>query len=383
MKMNMLSRVTIVVLCYALTALPAVAKTWHVPGDAATIKLGIGLASSGDTVLVACGTYYENDIRMKSGVRLRSATGDASCVTIDGQQQNRVLYCRFVASTARIEGFTITGGLAPTSASDQGNGGGLYCFDNSSPRITNCIFTDNSTSNVGGGVYCAVNSSPSFVNCTVSHNTSAYGGSGMCFIDNANPTMTDCTVSDNVGEGIWAGNASSPTFLNCTFSGNTYSAITCGYNAGSLTVTDCEFSSNSGIRGAGMRMWNATATLTRCTFSDNAASNAGGALYLIDASATLIDCSISGNTAGDGGGIFLEDSAAGASHLTTDKTVFSGNTADEGANGVVGTGSEAILICSVSDLGGFAGGGTITLNNEGCFTPTKPVTWGQVKALYR
>ncbi len=104
----------------AIVAYQAAATTIHVPGEQPTIEAGIVAASAGDTVLVACGTYYEYDIRaMKSGVCLTSETGLAECVTIDAQQQDGVFYCSGVDSLASIVGFTITGG-------SNNNGGGMY-----------------------------------------------------------------------------------------------------------------------------------------------------------------------------------------------------------------------------------------------------------------
>ncbi len=70
------------------------ATTWHVPSQCPTIQAGIDSASAGDTVLVGCGIYYEHDLLMKSGVCLKSQTGDPNGVATDAQEQGRVFHCQ-------------------------------------------------------------------------------------------------------------------------------------------------------------------------------------------------------------------------------------------------------------------------------------------------
>ena len=78
----MKSKIPCVLSIFILLYAPSLeARTWNVPGDAATIKAAIALASAGDTVQLMCTTYYEHDIRMKSGVCLRSFIGSAACAT--------------------------------------------------------------------------------------------------------------------------------------------------------------------------------------------------------------------------------------------------------------------------------------------------------------
>jgi hypothetical protein len=368
---------------------PVKASVVHVPGDAATVTAGINLASPGDTVLVACGTYNEHNIRMKTGVVLLSETGQPDCVTIDAQQQDRVVFCRGVASTTIIEGFTLTGGLAPEGPrGEPADGGGFYCIDNSSPSIINCIIANNSAPHFGGGVHSA-NSTPLFVNCRITRNEAAGGGSGMKFQggwggDSA-PTLIGCDITDNVGMGILS-HTSFPELTDCRITGNSWGGISCsGYSwpGGSITLTDCTISGNSASGGGGLRVFVASATLTNCIISDNSVSGEGGGVSLTAASATLTDCSLTGNSAYRGGGMYLT-TQDGASDVSTSNTVFSNNTVIlEGAHGFVESGSAAVLTCSVDDLSGFAGDGTITLENEACTPPVEQSTWGRLKALYR
>jgi len=158
-----------------LILLPTLAGaiTIHVPADQPTIQAGIDAAEAGDTVLVACGIYYEHDVVLKSGVVLRSETGEADCVTIDAQQQSRALYGENLDEFTAVEGFTITGGFA-----DEIDylGGGLYCTE-SILRVASCLFIANEAHYRGGGAYCD-DSSGSFVDCEFRENVGGTSGGG-------------------------------------------------------------------------------------------------------------------------------------------------------------------------------------------------------------
>jgi hypothetical protein len=387
MKRALLLAVAVSPLFCTISISPVTATTWHVPGDAATIKAGIGLASAGDTVLVACGTYNENNIRLKSGIVLMSETGQADCVTIDAQQLNRVILCRNINSSTRIEGFTITGGYVDVLPDpSESSGGGLLCENGSSPSIVNCTFAGNFARWDGGGVACVVNSAPTFVSCTVTNNEAVNGGSGMRFGEDCPATVTSCDISNNVGTGVWS--SASVELIDCTVSGNSSTGVRIqgwGLVGGiQATLTGCTISGNSGSQGAGVFLWGGKTTFTNCTIDNNNANGSGGGVYCLAASVTIIRGSIESNTAGTGGGLYLAPFQPTNSVVGCYKTVFSNNTASAGGpSGFVETDSEMLLQCSVDDLTGFAGGGTITLNNEGCLVPVESTTWGKLKALYR
>jgi len=235
------------------------AVTWNVPSlPCSTIQAGIDSASAGDTVVVACGTYYEHDIEMKSGVTLRSEMGEPDCVTIDAQQLGRVLSCVGMATTTTIEGFTITGG----STGDRG--GGIYCNDHSSPTIRNCHITRNRLTDWntrGAGMYCGEYSSPTVTGCVFSWNMRPSLGSdqggGMYIITYSYPTVTNCTFYGNRarnGSQVYCLNAFGNVQLdNCLMAFGLEDAAVVCYNS-TLILTCCDVYGNQSprTRGSGM-----------------------------------------------------------------------------------------------------------------------------------
>jgi len=255
-------RILSVLLCLSavIFAASAGARTWHVPGNAPTIQAGIDSASAGDTVLVACGTYYEHDIETKSQVCLRSETGQADCVTIDAQQLGSVLRSTYYSGPTTLEGLTLTGG-------DANIGGGFYCTSYEI-TVSNCVFTDNS----------------------------AWGGGGMW--STGGVTFIDCVFSDNtasIGGGI-------------------------ANQEATLSLNGCLFTNNSAARGGGVYLWGFTwPSINHSSFVGNSAATSGGGVFgEFEVQGSFTHCTFFANSSPTGGGIMLE----GSSLLHLDNTII-------------------------------------------------------------
>ncbi len=174
---------------------------------------------------------------------------------VDGNQTN---------ASARLDGFTITGGNA------------------NHPNIM--------TDQVGGGIVFLDGSNPTIANCRVTGNRATFGG-GACYMRASSPLMINCMFDNNIG-------------------GNFGGAFDC-FNQSSPTLNDCQFLNNTAFRAGGVEFFgNCNPTLNRCLFKDNTAAGGGaigGAMYIAQGGvARLNDCVFENNSARNGGGIYNE-----------------------------------------------------------------------------
>ena len=111
-----------------ITVISLSATTINVPADQATIQSAVDIASNGDTIRVASGTYYENVLVNKQLIFLSEAGSDSTVIDGDGSHGIEIL----AHNPGSLSGFTFIN-------CDQGLRI-AYC---DTYYITNCIFTDN------------------------------------------------------------------------------------------------------------------------------------------------------------------------------------------------------------------------------------------------
>ena len=190
---------------YVLLLLTAAcfADVLNVPEQYPSIQQAINLASSGDTIIVAPGRYFENINFLDKAITVRSSDPNNPAVVaatiIDGNHpadMNSASVVTFKSgetANSILEGFTLTGGTGSWLSvwwQYEGYlwnrcGGAVLCSNYSAPTIRKNIITDN-IAGQGGGIYC---------------------------YDHSNATITDNTISDNnaiINHGFPDPNANDP-----------------------------------------------------------------------------------------------------------------------------------------------------------------------------
>ncbi len=300
-----------------------------------------------------------------------SGSGETLSITNISENAYHVVVSSGEVSTARLDGFIISGGNANSSidmiintnslsrkygggmsnrssspsvnnVSMSGNtatyGGGVSNY-NSNSTYTNVILSGNfgnsDADSSGGGMFNTI-SSPSLDSVTFNGNISNYGG-GM-FNSGSFPNLTNVTLSDNFADNNGGGisnSYSSPILSNVTLSGNSAANGGGMYNiSSSPTMTNVTLSDNlSSADGGGIYNYSSSPILSNVTISGNSADSNGGGMYNDGTSSpNMTNVTLSGNSANtDGGGIYNEYNSSPS--LTN--TILWGNTADNSGNGIV------------------------------------------------
>jgi len=334
-------------------------KTIKIPNDQPMIQVGIVSSSSGDTILVSPGTYYENINFNGKNIVLGSlflTTGDTSYISqtiIDGNQQGCVVVFESGEdSTATLTGFTITNGY---TFLDSHRGGGITCINSSSPRLANLIVSNNSVVGDGfdyggGGISCLSGSFPKMENLQIKENTATNyaSGGGIFCSDSSGIIISDSEISNNhsfYGGGLSLMNSSSSLngvaivgnrsnngggiYLNSSIIKITNSIIKLNVANGSLggggilALNYSEFSiSNSQIienksiwekslgigplgDGGGIHLRDySVATIEDCKINNNSSIVNGGGIYVIESTMIIKNSEIIGNNSKKGGGLY-------------------------------------------------------------------------------
>ncbi len=278
----------------------SLADTWTVdddgPADFDNIQSAIILASPGDTVLVAPGTYtrlflnnYVIDL-MGKPISVR-ATGSPGKTILDGEGLClNVVQCSTgeIANT-RIEGFTITGGSSSGILINEGSNGSVPSW----PTIIGCTISGNPQ---GAKVLGTSSLVPEFIDCTIENNTAAGIYLGLA------SSLTGCTIRNNTGDyGMFANDNS--VISDCEITGNNcaYGGVVCG----SAVFTRCIVSGNTALTGIGGGIRSNPAspdpTLSETSVCDNVPNQVDGGY--IDAGGNTIaeECPPTGACCTNGG----------------------------------------------------------------------------------
>lgn len=237
------------------------------------IQAAIDWADHYDVVIVSEGVYTDDPNNRNlsfdgKAITVRSIdpndSNNVASTIIDPNGLGRAFYFSGQEQADSIlKGFTITNGNASY-------GGGIYCCDNSSPTIANCVITDNSAEDYGGGIYCLNNSNPTIANCIISDNTAEIGA-GICFVE-SDPVVSNCTITANQGNsgGGIASVAGRPTIVNCTISYNTAAEDGNGLACNSFqqqSPSDVQLT-NCILWNGGSEIWNNDNSTITISYSD-------------------------------------------------------------------------------------------------------------------
>ena len=266
-----------------------------------SVTRGTLAAAPGDTVHVAAGIYGTAStgevfpLHMIDGVLQGAASGS---VTILGNGVDPVIQAIGIGASAKIDGFTITGGSPGVDASGSaltisnniisGNaggvsGGGIHSLSGNVRIINNAI--RGNTAAYGAGVEIEDADTSLIESNTIENNVATQAGGGIDVYLDADPTIAHNIIRDNsanMGGGITSESGSLPRVTETVIEGNSAAptgggkggAIACF--SGSVILENCLITGNNSSDYAISGINSAATKIINCTIADNGPAGIGG-----------------------------------------------------------------------------------------------------------
>lgn len=240
-------------------------------GNTVNADYGYGGAISNDkTCTIIDSTFTDN-----------TATGDQGATGDGGAIYNK-------DNSLTVTGSTFNGNTAV-------NGGAIFNDNNAKCTVTSDTFKDNTAVNGDGGAIYNADGTLNLISSTFNGNIATNGDGGAIHNEYGTVNISDSSFTDN-------------TAPNDDGDGG---AI---YNyGGTFTIKDSKFTSNyAGTDNSGGAIYNGLdLTVNDSTFTDNTATNVGGAIYSSSYNLTVTNSTLTGNTAtGEGGAIYNDGGSA-------------------------------------------------------------------------
>lgn len=269
--------------------------------------------------------------------------------TFNEDNVRHVVTARNVDATAVLDGFTIQGGNARGSSTNDRRGGGMF-VRTADPTVSFCTFQKNSGQH-GAGVFLLLSESATYLSCQFRKNVSE-GWGGAALIQLSHPHFNTCQFQENYavnsGGAIANDSSSEPLFRECLFISNRASLY--GYGGAMQStggsrpsVVRSAFVDNQAHYGGAISIyaWSGNrGEFVQCVFALNRANEFGGAIFDFG-NTILVGAIIAGNKASRGAGIYSGE--LGAPHqLTATQCTVVGNLAAELGGGIYDESTQAM-----------------------------------------
>ena len=264
------------------------------------MQMALNMAQDFDEIRIQAGTCkgtglvipgnkeWEHGIKISGGWDEDFLNRKGETILDGGKRENSILTIFNEKGEVHIEDLTFTNSKGRAVNVEAV---GLFTSCNEEIFFTNCKFINNSDSSWGG----AISGKGTFVDCIFANNSSGKGGAvyGGGSFKNCIFNNNKAIGSSPAGGAVFIRVRGKGEFTNCIFVNN--SAYKSAYKS---------FGSAYGTGGAVSGGDYANLFMTNCTFNNNFAGSAGGAVLNRGNSCALINCIFTGNSAKKGGGFY-------------------------------------------------------------------------------